>query len=205
YNGQADPSDANWTPLPFTLPSAGNFVFANSGLLDVSTINGSAVNFAWRYTSTGTGVGQSRVWEVDNILLTAEVEVIEGEGSVEGEGAVDGEGSADGEGASEGECNPGTPHTADINQDFALQLSELLRLIQFFNVGEFACDETGEDGFKPGTGDRSCTPHNSDYNTQDWELVLSELLRAIQFYNANNYYECPLESTEDGYCPLSCQ
>lgn len=204
YNGQADPSDADWSPIVFALPSVGNFAFASSGLLDVSIISGTSVNFAWRYTSTGTGSGQSRVWEVDNILLTADVEVVEGEGAVDGEGSLDGEGGVEGEGQSEGACDQGTAHSADIDLDFVLQLSELLRIIQLFNVGEFACDETGEDGFKPGAGDRSCAPHNSDYNAQDWEITLTELLRAIQFYNANVYYECPLASTEDGYCPLSC-
>jgi hypothetical protein len=39
---------------------------------------------------------------------------------------------------------------------------------------------------------------------QDWAIDLTELLRAIQFYNAESYYECPDDSTEDGYCPFNC-
>ncbi len=90
--------------------------------------------------------------------------------------------------------------TADRNQDYSLDLSELLRLIQFYNVGVLHCDAAAEDGFAPGAGDTSCSPHNSDYSDQDWTLSLSEVLRAIQFYNTpNGYISCA--SGEDGFCP----
>jgi len=60
--------------------------------------------------------------------------VIEGEGSVEGttEGTSEGEGSSEGspEGSAEGETHP---HSADPNGDWQVNLSELLRVIQFFN------------------------------------------------------------------------
>ncbi|MCA1901904.1 MAG: hypothetical protein LDL53_06760, partial [Candidatus Hydrogenedens sp.] len=77
--------------------------------------------------------------------------------------------------------------------------SELLRVIQFFNFGEYHCEAGTEDGYDPGPGDRSCIPHGSDYNPQDWTISLSELLRLIQFFNMSGYHPCP--DGEDGYCP----
>ena len=137
----------------------------------------------------------------------------EGEGITEGEGATEGEGIIEGEGVVEGEgscdiADRGDAHSADYDDNFSISLSELLRLIQFFSTGFISCDipVTGsEDGFRPTFGDTSCTPHNSDYGVnQDWAIDLTELLRAIQFYNAESYYECPDDSTEDGYCPFNC-
>lgn len=90
--------------------------------------------------------------------------------------------------------------SADTDGDWFISLSELLRIIQFYNFFEFACaGEQTEDGYQPGQGDRSCPPHNSDYNPQDWQIDLSELLRLIQFYNSNGYHPC--EEGEDGFCP----
>jgi hypothetical protein len=116
------------------------------------------------------------------------------------------EGIADGE----GECSPSDPgvaHSADSDEDFRISLSELLRLVQLFNVGSFSCATSGssEDGFVPGDGDTTCSPHNSDYaSTQDWQIDLSELLRGIQLYNAENYYQCSTQGSEDGYCLYRC-
>ncbi len=92
-------------------------------------------------------------------------------------------------------------HTADANRDFKLSMSELLRLIQFYNIGAFHCDANGEDGYAPGPGDHNCAPHASDYNAQDWGISLSELLRAIQFYNSPGGYTL-CQDGEDGYCPV---
>ena len=80
-----------------------------------------------------------------------------------------------------------------------ISLSELLRVIQFFNSGGYHCDAAGEDGYAPGAGDTSCAPHTSDYSAQDWAVNLSELLRLIQFYNSGGYHGCP--EGEDGFCP----
>ncbi|HPO17192.1 MAG TPA: hypothetical protein PLI09_27400 [Candidatus Hydrogenedentes bacterium] len=93
-----------------------------------------------------------------------------------------------------------SPHSADYQEpEGIISLSELLRVIQLYNVGTFHCDAGTEDGYAPGTGDQSCTPHNSDYTPRDWSISLSELLRMIQFYNSGGYH---LESgTEDGYGP----
>ncbi|HOV32720.1 MAG TPA: leucine-rich repeat domain-containing protein [Candidatus Hydrogenedens sp.] len=126
------------------------------------------------------------------------------EGTVEGavEGTVEGtvEGAVEGttEGTVEGEIGP---HSADRDGDGVINLSELLRVIQFFNMGGYHCDPNGEDGYNGGyDGDHTCTPHSSDYDPQDWMIDLSELLRLIQFFNMGGYHPCP-GIGEDGYCP----
>nr|HPO15538.1 Ig-like domain-containing protein [Candidatus Hydrogenedentota bacterium] len=68
-------------------------------------------------------------------------------------------------------------HTADQNNDYQINLSELLRVIQFFNSNGIHCQTGTEDGFNPGPGDQTCVPHQSDYSPQDWVIGLSELLR----------------------------
>lgn len=93
-----------------------------------------------------------------------------------------------------------TPHTVDQDGDFVVSLSELLRVIQFYNTGSLHCDGTTEDGFAPGPGEQSCSPHDSDYAPQNWIISLGELLRIIQFYNSGGYLACPDANTEDGYC-----
>jgi len=91
-------------------------------------------------------------------------------------------------------------HTADQDADYIISLSELLRVIQFFNSGGFHCETGTEDSYAPGPGgDTSCTPHHSDYNPQNWSINLSELLRIIQFFNMGGYHSC--EGSEDGFCP----
>ncbi len=142
--------------------------------------------------------------------------VIEGEGIAEGqaEGVIEGEGVSEGlpEGAPEG-INEGATEgvvegeeedgflTADQDKNGLINLSELLRVIQFFNSNGFHCEAGTEDGYAPGPGDTSCEPYDSDYNLMDWHISLSELLRVIQFFNSGGYHYCPGESTEDGFCP----
>jgi len=92
-------------------------------------------------------------------------------------------------------------HAADQNGDGQISLSELLRVIQFFNSEGYHCDAFGEDGYAPGPGDTSCAAHHSDYVPQDWHIGLSELLRLIQFFNSGGYHSCPGENTEDSFCP----
>ncbi len=94
-----------------------------------------------------------------------------------------------------------TTHTADQDGDNLISLSELLRVIQFFNSDGYHCESGTEDDYAPGPGAQSCTAHDSDYNPQDWHVSLSELLRVIQFFNSAGYHACPGEGTEDGYCP----
>jgi hypothetical protein len=104
----------------------------------------------------------------------------------------------DPEGEGEGEA---APHSADQNGDLQVGLSELLRVIQFYNSDRFGCQEGSEDGFAPNADDETCVPHASDYNPQDWVIGLSELLRLIQIYNSGGYTACPDAMTEDGFCP----
>jgi len=99
----------------------------------------------------------------------------------------------------EGSCIPPN-HTADQIADYVIDLSELLRVIQFFNSNGFHCQTGTEDGYAPGPGgDQTCAPHASDYNPHDWTIGLSELLRLIQFFNSAGYHPCP--GSEDGFCP----
>jgi V8-like Glu-specific endopeptidase len=93
------------------------------------------------------------------------------------------------------------PHTADIDSNGIISLSEVLRVIQLFNAGEYHCDAVkSEDGYLPGAGDATCGPHNSDFVEPFFDIELSELLRLIQFYASGGYTSCP--EGEDGFCPL---
>ena len=95
-------------------------------------------------------------------------------------------------------------HDGDYDHDWTISLSELLRIVQYFNLGGLACDTLTEDGFAPGNlnGLRDCLPHSGDYNG-DWILELEELLRIIQFYNSPNgaYFVDDSQATEDGFAP----
>lgn len=96
-------------------------------------------------------------------------------------------------------ADPGGQHAGDYVPDWRVSVSELLRIIQFYNIGSFHCAPATEDGFAPGPGDAACSAHNADYAPQDWAISLSELLRMIQFYNAGCYGPAP--DTEDGFAP----
>ncbi|HPO16274.1 MAG TPA: PASTA domain-containing protein [Candidatus Hydrogenedentes bacterium] len=91
-------------------------------------------------------------------------------------------------------------HVADQDDNHMISLSELLRLVQFYNSDGLHCQAGTEDGYDPGQGDQGCAPHDGDYNPQDWFINVSELLRIIQFFNSDGYHYCPGESTEDGFC-----
>ena len=93
-------------------------------------------------------------------------------------------------------------HSADPDSDNLIKLTELLRVIQFFNSETFHCEAGTEDGYAPGIGDiASCCPHDSDYSPQNWDISLTELLRIIQFFNSGGYHYCPADATEDTFCP----
>ena len=86
-----------------------------------------------------------------------------------------------------------------------LSLSELLRVLQFFNTGGIRCSAAEpftEDGYDATSEDGSfnCPPHDADYAEQDWTLSLPEVLRVIQIFNAGGYERC--EEGEDGFCVL---
>jgi ELWxxDGT repeat protein len=96
-------------------------------------------------------------------------------------------------------------HSADTNGSHNVELPELLRVIQLYNVGGYHCDPSNdEDGYNLGAGEgplaKSCIAHDGDHTPQDWEFSLNELLRIIQFFNFRAYHFCPLNGTEDGFC-----
>jgi hypothetical protein len=92
-----------------------------------------------------------------------------------------------------------TFHSADQDVNRRVGLSELLRVVQFYNLHGYGCEPGEDDGYMPGDPDRDCAPHDSDYAPQDWRIALGELMRLIQFYNLGGYHVC--DAGEDGYCP----
>jgi hypothetical protein len=91
-------------------------------------------------------------------------------------------------------------HSADTQAPFQkISLSELLRVVQFFNGNGLHCASGTEDGYAPGPGAQTCAAHSSDYNPSDWRVNLSELLRLIQFYNLDGYHGAC--GSEDGFAP----
>lgn len=92
-------------------------------------------------------------------------------------------------------------HTADTTPDWTISLSEVLRLVQFFNSQALHCLDGTEDGYAPGTGDQSCAPHDSDYFPFNWKIGLSEVLRLIQIYNYRFGSYHPDAVGEDGFVP----
>jgi len=66
YNGSV--STATWTEIPFT-KSTGNYVFVNSGDLDLSAYTGQ-VNIAFHYTSTSGATNEAAGWEITNLRVT---------------------------------------------------------------------------------------------------------------------------------------
>lgn len=96
-----------------------------------------------------------------------------------------------------GQSLPG-PARMDVNGDYQLSLSELLQLVQHYNVGAYHCDPAATDGYAPGPGPHDCPPLEVDNAPQDWAIALPELLRAIQLYASGVYYPCP--GSEDGLC-----
>jgi hypothetical protein len=169
-------------------------------------------NVGWIALNSGQGVITALPAEGEGVLegegLAEGEGLIEGEGLAEGEGLLEGEGLAEGEGLLEGE-GEGTIfpdcHAADQDCNGVINLTELLRVIQFFNIRGYHCvtpPDVSEDGYLPGSGtDYACVPHASDYLPQDWAINLTELLRLIQFFNIRGYHACPGLGTEDGYCP----
>jgi len=95
-------------------------------------------------------------------------------------------------------CKPLSYHSADYHPpNYEIGLSELLRVIQFYNEELYQCDPGGEDGYATGKGNQTCRPHDSDYFPQNWAISLSELLRMIQLYSSGKYHND--ENGEDGF------
>ncbi|NDW01086.1 MULTISPECIES: ExeM/NucH family extracellular endonuclease [unclassified Salipiger] len=68
YSGSGDPAAATWTELPYTA-SAGSFAETASGEIDLSGIAAGSVHFAFRYQSSGTGSGDSSLWQIDDFAV----------------------------------------------------------------------------------------------------------------------------------------
>ncbi len=64
YDGQ-NPTTATWTPLSCAL-SQGDFEWAESGHIDLSSFAGTNCHIGFKYTCTAT---QAATWEVDDIML----------------------------------------------------------------------------------------------------------------------------------------
>lgn len=65
-----DPTAATWTTLTGATLSAGNYVYANTGQLNISAFTGAGnnnVHVAIRYTSTASAAS---TWEIDNVKIT---------------------------------------------------------------------------------------------------------------------------------------
>ncbi len=95
-------------------------------------------------------------------------------------------------------------HSADTNANRKLELAELLRVIQLYAAGGYACtvNSSGEDGYGlSSTGPQPlCRRHASDYRGgADGVIDLTETLRAVQLYNFGSIAPCP-GNFEDNYC-----
>jgi len=74
YDGGGTPNTATWTDLNPVLPDgATNWVWTNSGNLDISGFNGNNVHIALIYSC---GTIDAATWEVDEILITGEGQVV---------------------------------------------------------------------------------------------------------------------------------
>ena len=99
---------------------------------------------------------------------------------------------------------PGILHRADTSGNRAIALDELLRMVQFFNVGAYACAANAgdsEDGFLPQAPapEDDCMAHDADTDT-NWVVAMPELLRVVQLMNSGGYHYCPDDGTVDGFC-----
>jgi len=125
-------------------------------------------------------------------------------GTLPGVADSDGDGTDDGQEVADGSdpVDMDRRHSLDTSGDWNIGLTELLRAVQFFNVGNFHCLEGTEDGFAPGVNEtrQDCRPHSGDFMEQNWSFELAEMLRMIQLFNSPGYERNLLG--EDGYLPL---
>lgn len=127
------------------------------------------------------------------------------------DGVQDGLNDWDGDGASNAAefirgSNPLRPdtgafHSADTNHDWHISITELSRLITFYNAGALHIDPATPDGYAPGPGAQDGPPHDSDYRPEDWAISIPEVSRLITFYNAGGYAVNP--DTQDGFAPFT--
>jgi len=72
YAGEGDPNQANWTQLSYTMSPGGSWDFYYSGDVDLSAYESTSAYVAFLYTSTSSS---GATWELDNILITGEIEI----------------------------------------------------------------------------------------------------------------------------------
>lgn len=71
-NYSGDLAAATWTALGgITFSAEGSDEWIDSGTVDLSTIGGSSIHFAFRYTSSGTSAGSAANWRIDDVAFTA--------------------------------------------------------------------------------------------------------------------------------------
>lgn len=68
-NFTGDPTTTTWNTLNPTWSPENSQVSTASGDVDVSSVSGSSVVFAFRYTSTGTGGRSTAMWRIDDFEL----------------------------------------------------------------------------------------------------------------------------------------
>lgn len=93
----------------------------------------------------------------------------------------------------------GEPHDADLNGDGAIDLPELLRVVQLSRAGRYGCREQTEDGFLPYGGVHDCLRHHADFTSPDFNIDIGELLRVVQLHQAGGYTRDMY--SEDSFAP----
>jgi|GEM_PF-5926595 len=68
-NYTGDPTTTTWNSITATWCPENGTAWTSSGSIDVSGITGTTIQFAFHYTSSGTGAGSSSSWRIDNINL----------------------------------------------------------------------------------------------------------------------------------------
>ncbi len=209
--------------LEETLPEGWSFVgFSGGQAPPIAPAAGAegTLNFAYIFTpsfpvsftyladvplgTTGTQLIEGNgIYAFDGPMYDSNVARTELEEGVyeEEEGEEEVEGEQEEEEGEEEETVDRSRHTADQDGNNNIDLSEMLRVIQFYNSEGLGCAQGTEDGFDPSADNFDCVTHAIDYAPQDWFVSLSELLRLVQLYNSNGYHYCPDSLTEDGYCP----
>ena len=70
YDGSGNPNDFTWTDLSENVTwSSGDFVWTESGVIDISSYSGESLYLAFTYYSTTEGAAN---WEIDNIRIQDE-------------------------------------------------------------------------------------------------------------------------------------
>lgn len=159
-------------------------VAANALVLDWSNATAFPLEVVYEATAPSTASGL--------VTVTGQADYETADGAAESTGAV---ASVLAEALPENET-----HTADVDHDWHLALSEVLRVVQLYNAGGYSAGTDTEDGYAPGNAKQTGVPHDADYNG-DWTIDISELLRVVQLFNAPGgaYYKA--SGTEDGFVP----